>query len=136
MTLKDINTCIPADKLTIIVGEVASGKTTFCQALLGELPVSSGTVKTFTSSQRIAYCSQSPFLYNGTFRQNIIGHCAFDQRKNFVVEELVVLLLVDCAIVDNGFRDDSIEELGGQNLCKRFFNHRWRIVGCIRKLYA
>ncbi|RBR23238.1 uncharacterized protein FIESC28_03980 [Fusarium coffeatum] len=101
MTLKDINTCIPADKLTIIVGEVASGKTTFCQALLGELPVSSGTIKTFASSQRIAYCSQSPFLYNGTFRQNIIGHCAFDQTKYDEIIE-ATMLSQDVALLPQG----------------------------------
>ncbi|OBS23407.1 hypothetical protein FPOA_03955 [Fusarium poae] len=101
MTLRDISTSIPAHKLTIVVGEVASGKTTFCQALLGELPVSSGTIKTLIPSHRIAYCDQSVFLYNGTFRQNIIGHCAFDQAK---YDEIVdaTMLSQDVALLPQG----------------------------------
>ncbi|GKU01234.1 abc transporter [Fusarium langsethiae] len=101
MTLRNINTSIPAHKLTIVVGEVASGKTTFCQTLLGELPVSSGTIKTLIPSHRIAYCDQSVFLYNGTFRQNIIGHCAFDQAK---YDEIVdaTMLSQDVALLPQG----------------------------------
>jgi ABC-type multidrug transport system fused ATPase/permease subunit len=101
MTLREINTSIPAHKLTIVVGEVASGKTTFCQALLGELPVSSGTIKTFIPSHRIAYCDQSVFLYNGTFRQNIIGHCAFDQAKYDEIVE-ATMLSQDVALLPQG----------------------------------
>lgn len=101
MTLRQINTSIPAHKLTIIVGEVASGKTTLCQALLGELPVSSGTIKTLIPSHRIAYCSQSPFLYNDTFRQNIIGHCPFDQTKYDEIVE-ATLLSLDVALLPQG----------------------------------
>ncbi|CAG1968219.1 unnamed protein product [Fusarium graminearum] len=101
MTLRDINVSIPAHKLTIVVGEVASGKTTFCQALLGELPVSSGTIKTLIPSHRIAYCDQSVFLYNGTFRQNIIGHCAFDQAKYDEIIE-ATMLSQDVALLPQG----------------------------------
>ncbi|KAM5346374.1 hypothetical protein ACJ41O_009379 [Fusarium nematophilum] len=81
MTLNRINATIPANKLTIVVGEVASGKTTFCKVLLGEVPASSGAVRAFFPSSRIGYCEQTPFLYNASFKENIIGHCAFDQKK-------------------------------------------------------
>ncbi|KAF4983690.1 hypothetical protein FZEAL_957 [Fusarium zealandicum] len=81
MTLNQINTSIPANKMTIVVGEVACGKTTFSKVLLGEVPEYSGAVKIFLPSSRIGYCEQIPFLYNATFKENIIGHCAFDQNK-------------------------------------------------------
>ncbi|KAM0421107.1 hypothetical protein ACHAPT_011178 [Fusarium lateritium] len=101
MTLNQVNAFIPAHKLTIVVGEVASGKTTFCKALLGEVPVSSGTIQTFFPSSRIGYCEQTPFLYNATFRDNIIGHCAFDQKK---YDEIIdaTMLGTDVALLPQG----------------------------------
>ncbi|KAF5978301.1 multidrug resistance [Fusarium coicis] len=91
LTLSQIHASVPAHKLTIVVGEVASGKTTFCKALLGELPVASGTVKTYIPSHRIGYCEQTPFLYNASFRENIVGHCAFNQTKYDEIVEATML---------------------------------------------
>ncbi|KAM0556988.1 hypothetical protein ACHAPJ_005667 [Fusarium lateritium] len=101
VTLSQINASIPAHKLTIVVGEVASGKTTFCKALLGEVPVSSGSINTFIPLQRIGYCEQTPFLYNATFQENIVGHCAFDQKK---YDEIVdaTMLTPDVALLSQG----------------------------------
>lgn len=101
MTLNQVDCFIPAHKLTIVVGEVASGKTTFCKALLGEVPVSSGTVQTYFPSFRIGYCEQTPFLYNATFKDNIVGHCAFDQEK---YDEIIdaTMLGVDVALLPQG----------------------------------
>ncbi|KAM0244293.1 hypothetical protein ACHAP5_006409 [Fusarium lateritium] len=101
VTLNQINAFIPAHKLTIVVGEVASGKTTLCKALLGELPVSSGTIGTFIPSHRIGYCEQTPFLYNATFQENIVGHCDFDQVK---YDEIVdaTMLTPDVALLPQG----------------------------------
>ncbi|KAH6957100.1 P-loop containing nucleoside triphosphate hydrolase protein [Fusarium avenaceum] len=101
VTLSQINAFIPAHKLTIVVGEVASGKTTLCKALLGELPVSSGTTQIFIPSHRIGYCEQTPFLYNATFQENIVGHCDFDQVK---YDEIVdaTMLTPDVALLPQG----------------------------------
>ncbi|KAH7271040.1 P-loop containing nucleoside triphosphate hydrolase protein [Fusarium solani] len=100
-TLNQINCSIPAHKLTIVVGEVASGKTTFCKALLGEVPVSSGTIQTYFPTSRIGYCEQNPFLYNATFKENITGHCAFDQKKYDEIIE-ATMLSVDVALLPQG----------------------------------
>ncbi|KAF4450096.1 hypothetical protein F53441_6740 [Fusarium austroafricanum] len=100
LTLNHIDAYIPAHKLTIVVGEVASGKSTFCKALLGEVPVSSGTIKTFIPS-RIGYCEQTPFLYNATFQENIVGHCAFDQTKYDEIVE-ATMLSPDVALLPQG----------------------------------
>ncbi|KAH7175419.1 P-loop containing nucleoside triphosphate hydrolase protein [Dactylonectria macrodidyma] len=101
MTLSQINTSIPTNQLTFVIGEVASGKSTFCKVLLGELPVSSGTVTAFVPLSRIGYCEQTPFLYNATFKENIIGHCAFDQDK---YDEIIdaTLLNSDVALLPDG----------------------------------
>ncbi|KAF7548959.1 hypothetical protein G7Z17_g6711 [Cylindrodendrum hubeiense] len=101
MTLNQINVTIPANQLTLVVGQVASGKSTFCKVLLGEVPVSSGTVTMYFPHSQIGYCEQTPFLYNATFKENIIGHCEFDQKK---YDEIVdaTMLDTDVALLPDG----------------------------------
>lgn len=81
IVLKDINLAIPKGSFTIICGPVASGKSTLCKALLGEIPVSSGSIIAGVGLSRLAYCDQSPFLSNSTIRENIIGFSAFDSKR-------------------------------------------------------
>ncbi|CAM1502428.1 Fc.00g044120.m01.CDS01 [Cosmosporella sp. VM-42] len=91
MTLAGITTVIPAQKLTLVVGPVASGKSTFCKVLLGEIPTSFGTVTTYFPPSRTGYCEQTPFLYNATLKENIIGHCQFNQQKYDDIIEATML---------------------------------------------
>lgn len=117
ITLNHINASIPANKLTLVVGQVASGKSTFCKVLLGEMPVSSGTVNAFFSPSRIGYCEQTPFLYNASLRDNIVGHCSFDQE---LYDEVVdaTLLGPDVALLpaghDTKIGSNGIALSGGQ----------------------
>ena len=76
--LKSIQMAVPRGALAMIVGPVASGKTTLLKALLGEVPIMSGTVKLFTGD--ISYCDQSPFHMNGTIRESITAFSEFDGR--------------------------------------------------------
>ena len=76
--LKSIQATILRGKLTMIVGPVASGKTTLLKALLGEVPIMSGTVR--ASSGDISYCDQSPFHMNGTIQESIVAFSGFDKR--------------------------------------------------------
>lgn len=75
--LHDVNVVMPSGKLTVVVGSVGSGKSTFLKGLLGELPLSKGSVKTGGTS--IAYCDQEPFIMSGSIRGNIISHLPFDE---------------------------------------------------------
>ncbi|KAF4984521.1 hypothetical protein FZEAL_317 [Fusarium zealandicum] len=79
--LKDINMKIPLSSLTIIVGPVASGKSTLLKALLGETTFSSGTITLGANFRRIGYCDQTPFLFNDTIRANIVGYAQFDSTR-------------------------------------------------------
>ncbi|KAI0391240.1 P-loop containing nucleoside triphosphate hydrolase protein [Xylariaceae sp. FL0594] len=79
--LRDINITIPPSALTIIVGPIASGKSTLIRSILGEIPFSEGSVKMSTHVHRIAYCDQTPFLSNSTIRDNILGFSAFDANR-------------------------------------------------------
>ncbi|KAK7996619.1 hypothetical protein PG989_004659 [Apiospora arundinis] len=64
-TLTDVNVEIPNSQLTMIIGPVASGKSTLARALIG--------VKT-----DIAFCPQEPFIMYGTLLDNITAFSSFD----------------------------------------------------------
>ncbi|KAL2876417.1 hypothetical protein SGCOL_008417 [Colletotrichum sp. CLE4] len=69
---------ISQGQLVMLVGPVASGKSTLLKGLLGELPHVTGTVA--LSSDRVSWCEQSPWLINETVRKNIICFSDFDQK--------------------------------------------------------
>ena len=58
----------PGDKVAI-VGKVGSGKSSLLLAVLGELPVSAGTIR---SNNEFAYAEQTPLIVAGTLRSNIL----------------------------------------------------------------
>lgn len=75
--LLNINITIRRGSFVIFSGAVGAGKTTLVKALLGDLPPDSGTIRTAFDS--IAYCSQTPWLTNGTI-ENIIRGVASDNE--------------------------------------------------------
>ena len=76
--IKSLDIKVPRAKLTMIVGPVGCGKTVLLKALLGEIPIISGTVQLF--SEDVAYCEQAPFHMNGTIRDSIVMFEKFDER--------------------------------------------------------
>ncbi|KAL9575830.1 hypothetical protein ACKAV7_000072 [Fusarium commune] len=78
--LKHVNITIPSSRLTAVVGPVASGKSTLCKAILGEVPFATGST-VVPRSRVIGYCDQQPFLTNTTIRNNIIGNNHFDGKR-------------------------------------------------------
>ncbi|KAL4785998.1 putative ABC multidrug transporter [Aspergillus varians] len=89
--LQNVNTRIPAASLTMVVGPVGSGKTTFCKALLGEIPFSQGTVNIRNRFAHVGFCEQTAFLWNGTIRDNIVGFSPFDHERYADVIEATAL---------------------------------------------
>ncbi|KAI5861411.1 ABC multidrug transporter [Durotheca rogersii] len=79
--LSNVDIEVPSGSLTMIVGPVASGKSSLCRALLGEIPYSQGTVTVATGSPRVGYCDQTPFLLNGSIRENIVGYSPFNADR-------------------------------------------------------
>jgi len=57
--------------LTVVIGPVGCGKSTFLKAILGETAFLQGKVALLTTE--VAYCAQDPWLINGSIRDNITG---------------------------------------------------------------
>ncbi|OJJ95246.1 hypothetical protein ASPACDRAFT_82088 [Aspergillus aculeatus ATCC 16872] len=115
--LNSISTQIPASSLTMIVGPVGSGKSTFCKALLGEIPFSQGSVVTGSFPRHVGFCEQTAFLWNGTIQDNIVGFTPFDrERYNQVME--ATCLRFDLATLSQGDQtnigSDGVALSGGQ----------------------
>ena len=75
--LNDISLDILRGSLSIIVGPVASGKSTLLKSLAGETRRLKGRVVCF--SPRLAYCDQEPWILNQTIRENILGGEEFEE---------------------------------------------------------
>ncbi|CAG9107278.1 unnamed protein product [Plutella xylostella] len=76
--VKDINLQIPTSNLTTIIGAVGSGKSTLLHMILGELPCTSGSLKT---EGTISYAGQEPWLFIGSVRQNILFGQPFVKQR-------------------------------------------------------
>ncbi|KAJ0318245.1 hypothetical protein COL5a_010703 [Colletotrichum fioriniae] len=101
--LDNVDIFVPANSLTIIVGPVASGKSTLLKGLLGEIPHHLGEVVFSVNHRRVGYCDQSPFLYNSTIKANIIGHSGLDpERYRQVID--ATMLSADFATLPKGDR--------------------------------
>jgi ATP-binding cassette, subfamily C (CFTR/MRP), member 1 len=74
--LRDMDVDIPLGKLTMVIGPVGCGKSTFLHTLLGETLLFDGSIASNTSD--IAFCSQSAWLSDTTVQRNIIGPLPLD----------------------------------------------------------
>ena len=65
-------------ELTCIVGTVGSGKSALLQAIVGELPIFSGSLK-LSEDTTISYASQDPWIMDGTVKENILMGLDFNE---------------------------------------------------------
>lgn len=137
--LSNIDLKIPSAALTIIIGPVASGKSTLCKALLAETPVAHGTTRTGFSpgSTRVGYCDQAPYLSNATIRENIVGFSEFEMDRYDEAVEAAMLRHDLDVLLREGDRTqigtDGITLSGGQKqrVClARALYHDTDIVIC------
>jgi ATP-binding cassette, subfamily C (CFTR/MRP), member 1 len=75
--LHDISCTLKRGQLTMLIGPVASGKSTLLKAILGETTSSKGFL--YVSETESAFCDQTPWLINASVKDNIIGFSHFDQ---------------------------------------------------------
>ncbi|XP_066141645.1 ATP-binding cassette sub-family C member 4-like [Euwallacea fornicatus] len=67
--LKKISFTVPKGCLCAVIGPVGAGKSSLLQMLLGELTLTSGSVRT---GGTISYASQEPWLFASSIRNNIL----------------------------------------------------------------
>lgn len=77
--LKDVDLSIPQG-LTVVCGEVGSGKTALLQALLGELDLLSGQLIA-PPQEPVGYCAQTPWLQSMNVRDNILFSAPYDEKR-------------------------------------------------------
>ncbi|EZA56728.1 Multidrug resistance-associated protein [Ooceraea biroi] len=77
-TLHNINMEIETGELYAVVGSVGAGKSSFLQAILGELKPLTGQIYV---GGKISYASQEPWLFAGTVRSNILFGQPYDKDK-------------------------------------------------------
>lgn len=61
---------------TMITGPIGCGKSTLLKGLLSETPYVRGSVQ--VSQGEVAYCGQTPWIHEGSIRDNIVGESEFD----------------------------------------------------------
>ncbi|KAL6451454.1 YCF1 Metal resistance protein YCF1 [Candida maltosa Xu316] len=114
VALSNINLTARKGQLDCIVGRVGAGKSSIIQAMLGDLYKLDGDV---TLHGKIAYVAQTPWIMNGTIKENILfGHRYDAEFYNLVLKACA--LTVDLGILPKGDQtqvgEKGISLSGGQ----------------------
>lgn len=88
-TLHRIDVTVKEGKLCAVVGSVGSGKSSFLQLILGELPPSEGQIYV---AGDVSFASQEPWLFGGSVRHNILFGQPYDKVKYNEVTRVCALL--------------------------------------------
>ncbi|KAI8121627.1 putative multidrug resistance-associated protein lethal(2)03659 [Lucilia cuprina] len=76
--LSGININFKENTLSAIVGPVGAGKSTLINAILGEIKTESGEI---LINGKISYCSQEPWVFGGSIKDNIIFAEDYDELR-------------------------------------------------------
>ena len=91
------STRLAIDKLSLqpgsinaVIGDIGSGKTSFLLALLGEMDCLNGQILSLGSAT-VGYAPQSPYLLDGSIRENIVFGRFFDENRYLKILEACCL---------------------------------------------
>lgn len=131
-TLKEISVCIPAGKVTAVVGGNGAGKSTLFKLLIrlyepgkGQIRYGAQNIQTYAMKEwrdRFAYVFQNEPLIGGTVRENLL----YGLEREVTEEELIDVTkkanCYDCIMAKpHGFEEDTgmdgAEFSGGQAQC-------------------
>ncbi|EGG22822.1 hypothetical protein DFA_04952 [Cavenderia fasciculata] len=87
--LNDINLTFPIGTLSVIIGNIGSGKSSILSSMLGDMKLVKGSVSHRGS---IAYVSQISWIMNGSLRANVTFGHPFDQDRYDAVIKVCCLL--------------------------------------------
>ena len=88
--LKDMNFTAYKGELSCVVGRVGSGKSSFLQAILGDLWKTQGEVEVHGN---VAYVAQQPWILNATVKENIVFGYRYD--SHFYEQTIKACALLD-----------------------------------------
>ena len=75
--LDNVSLDVANNQLVVITGSVGSGKSSLLLSIIEELPLCHGKIR---SLGRIAYISQTPWVFSGSVRENIVFGRPFNQH--------------------------------------------------------
>jgi ATP-binding cassette, subfamily C (CFTR/MRP), member 1 len=110
--LDNVSLDIKKGWLTACYGAVGSGKSILAKAILGEVPLKSGTVE--VASKNIGYCSQAPWLPGGTIHDVICGFAPEGDPARYEEAIRLCCLRYDLEALPDG--DQTIVGSRGMNL--------------------
>ncbi|CCF34126.1 ABC transporter [Colletotrichum higginsianum] len=117
LVLKNIDVVIPPG-LTMVIGPVASGKSTFCKALLGETPIAEGQTVLNINCRTVGCCEQAPFLWSASIRDNIVGYSTVVDESRYAAVVEATMLAQDLHLLPQGDQtevgSDGVSLSGGQ----------------------
>ncbi|ODN04666.1 Multidrug resistance-associated protein 4 [Orchesella cincta] len=87
-TLKSLNLSLQGNKLILIVGHVGAGKSSFLNAILSELPITTGNCHL---QGRLSYASQEAWIFPSSLRQNILFGLEMDTERYWKTIKLCCL---------------------------------------------
>ncbi|KAI4329166.1 hypothetical protein L6164_021459 [Bauhinia variegata] len=107
-TLRDVSLDIKWGQKIAVCGPVGAGKSSLLNAILGEMPHISGTVKVHGS---VAYVSQTAWIQSGTIRDNILYGKPMEESR---YEKVIRACALDKDI--SGFSHGDLTEIGQRGL--------------------
>ncbi|CAF0920469.1 unnamed protein product [Rotaria sordida] len=78
--LRDVTFSAQTGELIIIIGSIASGKSSLLMTLLGEMKMTSGTIK-LNRNARFCYVPQESWIFSGSIKENILFGMEFNEKK-------------------------------------------------------